>query len=224
MCANASAARWRRWSRVKPPSASAASTSAYLDGLMMTATEPWFLAAARTIEGPPMSICSTHCSGEAPDATVAWNGYRFTTTSWNGSMPSSASCASCAGLAVSASRPACTLGCSVLTRPSRHSGKPVSSSTRGDGHPGGRDPGRGTAGGDDLDAGRVQPGRQVLQPGLVVDADQRPPDRDPGHSISSHVRARMALTGRSSPSCRGRTSLRGPSCPPCRRAATARPP
>ena len=25
--------------------------------------------------------------------------------------------------------PACTLGCSVLTRPSRHSGKPVSSST-----------------------------------------------------------------------------------------------
>ncbi len=25
--------------------------------------------------------------------------------------------------------PACTFGCSVLTRPSRHSGKPVSSST-----------------------------------------------------------------------------------------------
>ena len=44
-------------------------------------------------------------------------------------MPSSASCASCAGFAVSASRPACTLGCSVLTRPSRHSGKPVSCST-----------------------------------------------------------------------------------------------
>ena len=96
---------------------------------MTTATEPWFLAAARTIEGPPMSICSTHCSGEAPDATVASNGYRFETSSWNGSMPSSASCAWCSALAVSASRPACTRGCSVLTRPSRHSGKPVSSST-----------------------------------------------------------------------------------------------
>ncbi len=129
MCANASAASWRRWSSVKPPSATAASTSAYLDGSMTTATEPWFLAAARTIDGPPMSICSTHCSGEAPDATVASNGYRFDTSSWNGAMPSSASWAWCAAFAVSASRPACTRGCSVLTRPSRHSGKPVSSST-----------------------------------------------------------------------------------------------
>ena len=60
---------------------------------------------------------------------MASNGYRFDTSSWNGSMPSSASWAWCDGLAVSASRPACTRGCSVLTRPSRHSGKPVSSST-----------------------------------------------------------------------------------------------
>ncbi len=30
---------------------------------------------------------------------------------------------------MSASSPACTRGCRVLTRPSRHSGKPVSSST-----------------------------------------------------------------------------------------------
>ena len=38
------------------------------------ATEGWFLAAARTIEGPPMSICSTHSSSEAPEATVWVNG------------------------------------------------------------------------------------------------------------------------------------------------------
>ena len=38
------------------------------------ATDGWFLAAARTIDGPPMSICSTHSSGEAPDATVWVNG------------------------------------------------------------------------------------------------------------------------------------------------------
>ena len=129
MCANASAARSLRWSRVKPPAASAASTSAYLAGSVTTATEPWFLAAARTIAGPPMSICSTHSAGEAPDATVAANGYRLDTSSWNGSTPSSASSAWCPVSAVSASRPACTRGCSVFTRPPRHSGKPVSSST-----------------------------------------------------------------------------------------------
>ena len=38
------------------------------------ATEGWFFAAARTIDGPPMSICSTHSSGEAPEATVCENG------------------------------------------------------------------------------------------------------------------------------------------------------
>ena len=38
------------------------------------ATEGWFLAAARTIDGPPMSICSTHSSGLAPDGTVWRNG------------------------------------------------------------------------------------------------------------------------------------------------------
>ena len=43
-----------------------------------------------------------------------------------------------------------------------------------DRHPGGGDPGRGGAGGDDLDAGRVQPGRQLLKTGLVVDADRAP--------------------------------------------------
>ncbi len=37
----------------------------------MTATLGWFFAAARTIDGPPMSICSMHSSGAAPDATVS---------------------------------------------------------------------------------------------------------------------------------------------------------
>ena len=53
---------------VKPPAATAASTSAYRAGLVTMATEGWFLAAARTIDGPPMSICSTHSSGLAPDS------------------------------------------------------------------------------------------------------------------------------------------------------------
>ena len=33
-----------------------------------------FTAEARTMAGPPMSICSTHSSGEAPEATVALKG------------------------------------------------------------------------------------------------------------------------------------------------------
>ena len=35
-------------------------------GEVTIATDGWFLAAARTIDGPPMSICSTHSSGAAP--------------------------------------------------------------------------------------------------------------------------------------------------------------
>ncbi|SIJ03590.1 Uncharacterised protein [Mycobacteroides abscessus subsp. abscessus] len=40
----------------------------------MTVTVGWFFAAARTIEGPPMSICSMHSSKPAPLATVSANG------------------------------------------------------------------------------------------------------------------------------------------------------
>ena len=39
-------------------------------GEVTTATDGWFFAAARTIDGPPMSICSTHSSCDAPEATV----------------------------------------------------------------------------------------------------------------------------------------------------------
>ena len=59
---------------MKPPSASAARSWSYWLGSVITATEAWFLAELRTIAGPPMSICSTHSSGLAPEATVAVNG------------------------------------------------------------------------------------------------------------------------------------------------------
>ena len=52
----------------------AATIAPYCAGSTTTATLGWFFAAARTIEGPPMSICSTHSSVVAPDATVAANG------------------------------------------------------------------------------------------------------------------------------------------------------
>ena len=179
MCANAAAARRRRSSSVKPPAAIACRVSAYWIGLVTTATLAWFLAAARTMAGPPMSICSMTSASFAPDATVSSNGYRFETSSWNGAIPRSSSCCSWAGLVMSASRPACTFGCSVFTRPSRHSGKPVRSSTLVTGTP---------ACSMALAVLPVEtistPASwralcQVVYAGLVVDADQRPPDRDP---------------------------------------------
>src|SRR5947207_5542867 len=130
MSANARAASRRRWSSVKPPSRSAAMISGYASDVVTTATLAWFLAAARTMAGPPMSICSTQASTSGPEATVSRNGYRLLTSRSNGSTPSAPSCSTCAGRRMSASRPACTLGCSVFTRPSRHSGNPVRSSTR----------------------------------------------------------------------------------------------
>ena len=46
-----------------------------------------FLAAARTIVGPPISIFSIVSASLAPERTVSANGYRFTTTKSNGLMP-----------------------------------------------------------------------------------------------------------------------------------------
>ena len=135
MCAKAWAASRRRSASVNPPPASAWVTSGYMAGLVMTATLAWFLAAARTMAGPPISICSTTSAGGAPLATVASNGYRLDTSSSNGAIPRSASCRRCPGWRRSASRPPCTPGCSVFTRPSRNSANPVTSPTSVTGTP-----------------------------------------------------------------------------------------
>ncbi len=62
---------------MNPPAPSASRNRPYCSGEVITATLAWFLAAARTIAGPPMSICSTHSSDAAPEATVSVNGYRL---------------------------------------------------------------------------------------------------------------------------------------------------
>ena len=59
---------------MKPPAAIAVRSWSYWSGEVTTATLAWFLAELRTIAGPPMSICSMHSSGVAPEATVAVNG------------------------------------------------------------------------------------------------------------------------------------------------------
>ena len=109
-------------------------------------------------------------------------------------MPSSPMVATCAGSVWSASRPACTCGCSVLTRPPRISGKPVTSSTGVTGMPSVADARRGRAGRDDLDAGLVQPAGEFVQAGLVVDADQRAANGDACHVVISWHSWRIVAT------------------------------
>ena len=67
-------------------------------------------------------------------------------------------------------------GCRVLTRPSRHSGKPVSSSTLVTGTPAAAMRRGGGPGGDELDARLVQAAGELFEARLVVDADERPTD------------------------------------------------
>ena len=54
---------------------SSSMTASYDSGLVTTAANPWFLAAARIIVGPPMSMFSiTSASGTPARATVRSNG------------------------------------------------------------------------------------------------------------------------------------------------------
>ena len=69
-----SRAKRLRSSSVKPPDLRAAIAWSYWLSWHTTATEPWFLAAPRNIDGPPISICSMHSAKSAPDAMVAAKG------------------------------------------------------------------------------------------------------------------------------------------------------
>ena len=74
VCTNAAAASAWRSARVNPPWARAACSCPYWSGEVTTATEAWFFAAPRTIDGPPMSICSIVSSWPAPAITVSTKG------------------------------------------------------------------------------------------------------------------------------------------------------
>ena len=119
-----------------PLACSSASTPAYWLASVSTATSFQFLAALRTMAGPPMSMFSIASSSVQPGlATVASNGYRLTTSRSMVAMPCSFSAAMCSGRSRRANSPPWTLGCRVLTRPSSISGKPVSSATSVTGRP-----------------------------------------------------------------------------------------
>ncbi len=76
--------------------------------------------------GPPISISSIRWLNAMPGfAAVCTNGYRFTTTMSIGVMPCSPRVAMSSGRPRRARMPPWTAGCSVFTRPSMISGKPV---------------------------------------------------------------------------------------------------
>ena len=121
---------------VTPPDFSSAITSEYCEASVSTATSFQFLAALRTMAGPPMSMFSIASSSVQPGlATVDSNGYRFTTSTSMVSIWCSAKAAMWAGRSRRAKRPPCTRGCRVLTRPSSISGKPVMAATSVTGRP-----------------------------------------------------------------------------------------
>ncbi len=76
MRSNAATASAKRVvSATRPSRCSAASTPAYCAGSVSTATACQFLAALRTIAGPPMSICSIASASVQPGRpTAASNG------------------------------------------------------------------------------------------------------------------------------------------------------
>src|SRR3990167_9478995 len=83
-----------------------------------------------------MSMFSMASSSVQSGRAVACaNGYRLMTSRSMVLMPCSASAAMCAGTSRRASRPPWMRGCSVLTRPSSISGKPVTSATSVTGRP-----------------------------------------------------------------------------------------
>ena len=74
---NASAASFLRSSSVVAPSLvrSSLSRASYWAGSVTMATDAWFLAAERTIDGPPISICSMASGSVTPGLLiVASNG------------------------------------------------------------------------------------------------------------------------------------------------------
>ncbi len=176
VCRKASAASRLRAARSKPPSFTAARTSAYRSGLVTTATEGWFLAAARTIDGPPMSICSTHSSGEAPEATVSPERVEVDDDQVERLH---AQLGELLAVAVQAQ-----VGEDARVHPRVQGLHPAVQALGeagqlldlGDGDAGGGDPAGRGPGGDQLHTGLVQPAGQLLKTGLVVDADQRATD------------------------------------------------
>ncbi len=91
-------------------------------------------------------------------------------------MPCSAIVDMCSGLLRSARIPPCSIGCSVLTRPSSISGNPVTSATSMTSKPASRSHCAGPAGRHDVAPGVDESASELVGPRPVVDGHQRAAD------------------------------------------------
>jgi hypothetical protein len=99
-------------------------TSAYCDASVSTPTSFQFLAALRTMAGPPMSMFSMASASVQPAlATVASNGYRLTTSRSMVSMPWAFSAAMCSGSVAAGQQAAMHLGVQGLDAAVQHLGE-----------------------------------------------------------------------------------------------------
>ena len=182
-------------------------------GLVTMATEGWFLAAARTIDGPPMSICSTHSSGVAPESDglaerVEVGDHEVERLDAQLvellDVGLQAAVGEDAGVHLRVQR------LDPAVEALREAGQLLDLGDR-DAEP--LDQRGRAAGRDQRHARLVQAAGELFEPGLVVDRDQRPRDRDP---VSLSAKADLpVLDGE---------ALGAPSRRPCRRAVLARRP
>ena len=132
-----------------------------------------------------MSICSTTSGCEAPLATVSANGIEVDDQQLERLDAQLRDRAGVLGVVLVGEQPGVHVGVEGLHPPAEDLREAGDLVDRGHRHAEVADPGGGRAGGDDLDAGLVQPLRELVEPRLVVDADERAADGDPGHRVSS---------------------------------------
>ena len=180
---------------------------------------------------------STSSSEASPRATVCSNGYRFTHTRSTCSIPCSLAARRCSSSSRRASSPAYRRGCSVFTRPSIISGKPVKSSIERTAIACAIELAGGAAGRDDLHAELREAVGELDDPALVGHRQQRPahphlarrraldPGATLGHDVAFGAHCQQPIPRPHGPprdrrsSCAGSRGRRA-----ARRARTARPP
>jgi hypothetical protein len=149
-----------------------------------TATDAKFFAAARTIAGPPMSICSTHSSAWRPTRRL---GERVEVADEQVERRDAevVELGNVRRLSQVGQQPGVHLRVQGLHPAVEALGEAGQLLDRRDRGAGGRDARGRRAGGHDLHAGGRQGADEVVEAGLVVHAHQRAPDRSPIHRRSS---------------------------------------
>ena len=187
MCTNASAARRWRSASVNPPAATAASTASYVAGEVTMATLGWFLAAARTIDGPADVDLLDALVGAGARGDGLGEGVEVAHHEVERLDAELLELRHVGLEAAVGEDPGVHARVQRLDPAVEALGEAGEVLHLGDGQAERLDERGGPAGGDELDAGRVQAADQVVETGLVVDGDERALDRRSGRRCVSGV-------------------------------------